>query len=154
MGTWTSFKELEKICKVLNTIDERKDSFVTLISPEVANHWWQMIQKVLNVYEEPIVTWWKILWFTKAIPRIAFITWLAIRDRLSTKERLASWGIKCDLMCVLCRANIENRDHLFFKCSFAQRIWKPIKMFCCIENLDDDWHKIISWAELNWKSKL
>ena len=26
-------------------------------------------------------------------------------------------------------------------------------MFCCIEDLDDDWHKIISWAELNWKSK-
>ena len=48
-----------------------------------------------------IFTWWKILWFTKAIPRIAFIIWLAIRDRLSTKERLASWGIKCDLMCVV-----------------------------------------------------
>jgi hypothetical protein len=40
----------------VNSIDERKVSFVTLILQEVANHWWQMIQKVLNVYEEP-VTW-------------------------------------------------------------------------------------------------
>ena len=40
----------------MNTIDEQKVSFVTLILQEVANHWWQMIRKVLNVYEEP-VTW-------------------------------------------------------------------------------------------------
>ena len=56
-------------------------------------------------------------------------------------------------MCVLFRANIENKDHLFFKSSFAQRIWKQIKLFCCTEDLDDEWHNIITWAELNWKSK-
>jgi hypothetical protein len=56
-------------------------------------------------------------------------------------------------MCMLCRAKIENKDHLFFKSSFAQRIWKQIKQFCCTEDLNDKWHNIIAWAELNWTSK-
>ena len=89
----------------------------------------------------------------QAIPRFAFITWLAMRNRLSTKERLVSWVIKCDSLCLLCRASIENRDHLFFKCSFAKRVWKKIKSMCCIEGLDADWQSIITWAELHWKSK-
>ena len=39
--------------------------------------------------QKTAVTWSKIVWFAKAIPRFAFITWLAIKDQLSTKERLA-----------------------------------------------------------------
>ncbi len=76
------------------------------------------------------LNWWRIVWFAKAIPRYAFITWLAMRERLSTKERLASWGISCDMLCVLCRASIQYRDHLFFKCSFSQRFWRKIKSLC------------------------
>jgi hypothetical protein len=99
------------------------------------------------------LNWWRIVWFAKAIPRYAFITWLAMRERLSTKERLASWGISCDMLCVLCRASIQYRDHLFFKCSFSQRFWRKIKSLCCQEDLDDEWENLISLGEKHWKGK-
>ena len=82
------------------------------------------------------IDWWKIVW-SKGIPRHAFITWLALRDRLSTNERIVSWGISCDILCVLCRTSIENGDHIFFECPFFQRIWSIIKRWCCQEGLDD-----------------
>ncbi|CAG7862544.1 unnamed protein product, partial [Brassica rapa] len=36
--------------------------------------------------------WSKIVWFSQGVPRYAFITWLAIRDRLSTGHRTSQWG--------------------------------------------------------------
>ena len=86
-------------------------------------------------------------------PREAFITWLALRDRLSTNERIVSWGISCDILCVLCRACIENRDHIFFKCPISQRIWRIIKRWCCQEGLDDELSNLITWAVQAWKWK-
>lgn len=55
---------------------------------------WDQIRKHI-----PEVAWWKLIWFSNAIPRCAFISWLAIRDRLSTKERLATRGIGNDTLC-------------------------------------------------------
>ena len=48
----------------------------------------------------------------------AFIGWLAMLNRLSTKERMHKWGFNGYTKCVPCRNKIENREHLFFDCSF------------------------------------
>lgn len=101
-----------------------------------------------------LLNWWKIVWFAKAIPRHAFVSWLALTDRLSTNERIVSWVISCDILCVLCRACTENRDHIFFKCPFSQRSWRIIKRWCCQEGLDDEWGNLITWAVQNWKGKI
>lgn len=44
----------------------------------------------------------------------AFITWLAVINRLSTGDRMKAWGITHD--CGLCgeRERDEIRDHFFF----------------------------------------
>jgi hypothetical protein len=47
--------------------------------------------------------WWKLIWFSKAIPKHAFINWLAIKDRLSTCDRLAKWGYNANILCIFCR---------------------------------------------------
>ena len=33
----------------------------------------------------------QLIWFSDAIPRHAFVTWLAIKDKLSTPDRSVSW---------------------------------------------------------------
>ena len=38
------------------------------------------------------VNWWKFLWFQLAIPRHTFIGWLAIKNKLIMRDRLAKWG--------------------------------------------------------------
>ena len=56
------------------------------------------------------------MWFAQGVPRYSFITWLAIRDRLSTGSRMRAWGqVQC---CLLCGEPDETRDHLFFACPY------------------------------------
>lgn len=99
------------------------------------------------------MAWCKLIWFSNAIPRCAFISWLAIRDRLSIKERLATRGIGNDTLCVMCSNAVENRDNLLFECYFTQRIWRRIKHWCHQDNIGHDWANIVDWAEKNWSVK-
>jgi len=39
-------------------------------------------------------------------PKHAFISWLAVRNRLTTKEKLAQWGYQGNLLCVYCRSRV------------------------------------------------
>jgi hypothetical protein len=39
------------------------------------------------------VRWWHIVWFPQAIPKQAFILWLAMLNRVSTGERLVTWSV-------------------------------------------------------------
>ena len=50
----------------------------------------------------------------------SFIGWLAMLNTFSTKERMLKWGFNGDTKCVLCRDEIDNREHHFFECSFSQ----------------------------------
>lgn len=49
-----------------------------------------------------------------AIPRHAFLLWLAIRDGLPTGERLLKWDAKGDVHCLICMRVIKSHGHLFF----------------------------------------
>jgi hypothetical protein len=48
------------------------------------------------------VIWYKLVWFSLAIPKQAFILWLAMRDRLPTWERLLKWGYQGNVQCRFC----------------------------------------------------
>lgn len=47
----------------------------------------------------PRVSWHKIVWFNKAIPRHAMILWLAIRDGLYTQSFLLAFGVIREVKC-------------------------------------------------------
>lgn len=68
----------------------------------------------------PVQMWTNVIWFKKNVPRWAFIFWLAFQQRLSTNDRLASWGITVDVTCSLCGLANEYHQHLFFYCPFFQ----------------------------------
>ncbi|XP_013624341.1 PREDICTED: uncharacterized protein LOC106330421 [Brassica oleracea var. oleracea] len=42
----------------------------------------------------PVVFWSKSVWFTQGVPRFSFIVWLAVKNRLSTGDRMRAWGIQ------------------------------------------------------------
>lgn len=52
--------------------------------------------------------------FPKAIPKHAFIDWLVIHNRLSTKSRVLKRDINVDLKCAICSLKVESHEHLFF----------------------------------------
>jgi hypothetical protein len=70
----------------------------------------------------PEVDWWRLVWFSLAIPKHSFLCWLVFRDSLTTKQKLACWGFSGNLNCLFCYGCIECRDHIFFSCSFSRRI--------------------------------
>nr|VDD54484.1 unnamed protein product [Brassica oleracea] len=76
------------------------------------------------LYPCPVeVFWHKAVWFSGRIPKHAFISWVAARDRMVTRDRLLRWGLNVPSNCVLCVGNQENRQHLFFDCAFSNQVW-------------------------------
>ena len=78
--------------------------------------------RVLHPYPTQ-VPWHKAVWFAGRIPKHAFITWIAARDRMVTRNRLLSWGLYVPSRCVLCSGFDENIQHLFFDCGYSSQIW-------------------------------
>lgn len=74
----------------------------------------------------PDVAWSSIVWFSRAIPRHNFHTWLLIQDRIATRDRLLRWGVQTDNRCLLCNTAEESRDHLYFSCNYSYELWKLV----------------------------
>ncbi|XP_031372532.1 uncharacterized protein LOC116187748 [Punica granatum] len=72
------------------------------------------------------VEWHRLLWTSPLIPRHCFISWLAIRGRLSTLDRISRWKKDISSSCVLCGTEEEKRDHIFFSCPFSTDVWVKI----------------------------
>jgi len=73
---------------------------------------------------QPEVPWSRVIWFPLAIPRHAFMLWLAFKNSLATKDRMLSWGFNGDSLCRFCFGHQECIEHLFFHCGFSLRIWR------------------------------
>ncbi|CAA7035796.1 unnamed protein product [Microthlaspi erraticum] len=71
----------------------------------------------------PTIPWTQSVWFKDRIPKHAFILWLAMRDRLSTRDRLRSWGLNVPTNCLLCNAVPETRNHLLVECAYSTEVW-------------------------------
>lgn len=71
----------------------------------------------------PTVPWHTQVWFKEKIPKLAFMFWLTVQDRLTTRDRLRRWNLPVPPSCLLCLYGEESRDHLFFHCRFSKTLW-------------------------------
>ena len=53
----------------------------------LASNTWEHVYNILEV------NWYQVVWFKESIPKHAFLTWIAIRDRLPTRDRIHRWGM-------------------------------------------------------------
>lgn len=63
--------------------------------------------------------WLAAVWHRLAIPKCSFILWLAFRNRLFTRDRMALMGMQVDQRCVLCGFHQESTLHLFDSCNYV-----------------------------------
>ncbi|ANM65692.1 RNA-directed DNA polymerase (reverse transcriptase)-related family protein [Arabidopsis thaliana] len=68
------------------------------------------------------VNWYKGVWFSHATPKYSVLAWIAIKNRLTTGDRMLSWNAGADSSCVLCHHLVETRDHLFFTCPYSAEV--------------------------------
>lgn len=105
-----------------------------------------------------MVDWSNSIWFKYSVPKFAFQSWLAIRNRLSTKDRMVNWSYGLSpapsTRCVLCNNALETRNHLFFSCDFASKIWSAMAKGLLGNNYTTNWtcllHQLTS-TSLNWE---
>ncbi|XP_048493032.1 uncharacterized protein LOC125493606 [Beta vulgaris subsp. vulgaris] len=81
--------------------------------------------------------WAYSVWNRYNIPKHRFILWLAVQDRLKTRERLSRIGVSDSDRCLLCQQHSENMDHLFFRCHFSAQ---------CIRD-------VLSWLNITWNGR-
>jgi len=101
---------------------------------------WNQVRKKSNE-----VAWYKGVWFSHSTPKYQFCTWLALRNRLSTGDRMQLWNNGSDVKCTFCSTSIETRDHLFFSCSYASAIWTAIAKNVLQHRFSTDWQTIVNY---------
>lgn len=72
----------------------------------------------------------KLVWHKLLTPRYSFNLWLSFHKRLRTMDRVASFGIQVNPLCVLCRTDLETFDHLFFHCNYSYRVLVSVLRYC------------------------
>ena len=81
------------------------------------------------------VRWDRIVWGRFNIPKNSFVYWLAILNRLKTKDRIKAFVDMPNTDCLLCGEVEESVSHLFFDCRVSRT---------CLEN-------ILNWVDWNLK---
>ncbi|KAI9156675.1 hypothetical protein LWI28_010401 [Acer negundo] len=99
----------------------------------------------------PLVPWFKLVWFPQNIPRMSFILWMAVRGRLSTRDRIHKYDPRAVTTCVLCNSHLESHAHLFFECSFSRAIWTQLLNYCGSPWNGLGWNAFIAWASAHWR---
>ncbi|XP_055807035.1 uncharacterized protein LOC129875834 [Solanum dulcamara] len=89
------------------------------------------------------VEWRKIVCNNVAAPNWTFILYLALNERLQTRERLASLGVVEDTRCALCSTGVDNCEQLFFQCTYAASIWEKVLKWMHIDR------HALCWREEN-----
>jgi hypothetical protein len=92
------------------------------------------------------VTWWKVVWSSMAIPKHSFFLWLLFQNAVITRHKMCACGYLGSILCMFCYAHQENRDHLFFGCSFSRRIWMEIMSDCSFINVPTSWNDVEIWG--------
>nr|GEY21176.1 hypothetical protein [Tanacetum cinerariifolium] len=78
------------------------------------------------IHGEDDVDWYKVIWYSQNIPKHAFISWLAIHNKLTTQDKIKQWGSYDVMCCALCKHEMDSHSHLFFKCEYSKVFWGKI----------------------------
>lgn len=94
----------------------------------------------------PKVNWRRILLNNSASPKSLFVTWLAVQHRLTTKDRLISWNVACDPLCVLCGTSPETVQHLFFAFTFSAAVWESVLSYVGVVRKSLSFDSELQWV--------
>ncbi|KAG7536626.1 Reverse transcriptase zinc-binding domain [Arabidopsis suecica] len=102
----------------------------------------------------PVCEWYKGVWFPHSTPKYSFITWIAIRNRLATGDRLLQWNAAANGDCNLCDGNIETREHLFFSCPYSSHVWSALTRDMLGQHYTTRWETLLPLLTAPSTSKL
>ena len=104
-------------------------------------------KQVFNVIRRsfPEKHWAPLVWHKASVPRHSTTTWLFILNRNPTFDRLVSWNVDLEPICLLCGEGDESRNHLFFECSFSGVVWRSMLRRFHLPSVPLVWADILLW---------
>lgn len=69
--------------------------------------------------------WLNAIWHPLSIPKGSIMIWLALKNRLLTKDRMISFGMHVDPGCIFCNGQNESIQHLLIECPYFLDILTP-----------------------------
>ncbi|KAL9810229.1 putative reverse transcriptase zinc-binding domain-containing protein [Arabidopsis thaliana] len=92
---------------------------------------------------QPEMQGYRGIWFSNATPKFALLTWLMVRNRIATGEKMGLWNQNTDTSCIFCKNPNETRDHLFFQCVYTRKVWNGLIKGLLLDKYSDRWQDII-----------
>ena len=80
-------------------------------------------------------------------PKHSFIMWLAMQNRLLTKERARKFMSLADYKCVICETKDENIAHLFCACNVVKCWLNEVKQWLGWKAINDNLQGLIRWKQ-------
>ncbi|CAH2080095.1 unnamed protein product [Thlaspi arvense] len=93
--------------------------------------------------QNQVVDWSPIIWLKRGIPKHNCLAWLFILNRCPTRDRLLSWGLTTEPICLLCNTTEESRDHLFFECEYSFAVWSKLAQKLGFSTTIRDWSVVV-----------
>lgn len=100
---------------------------------------WEDIREV-----QPKKDWYEAIWFPYATLKISLLTWLAMRNRVSTGDRMLNWKTGANTSCSLCNDPLETRNHLFLTCRYSDEVWSKLTSKLLAQKVSTKWDTITS----------
>ncbi|XP_057873622.1 uncharacterized protein LOC131079633 [Cryptomeria japonica] len=65
----------------------------------------------------------KLMWSSPILPKVGVFTWLALKKRILTGERMRKLGFLGPFRCIMCKKVEESLDHLLLQCEEVKTVW-------------------------------
>ncbi|XP_021993774.1 uncharacterized protein LOC110890468 [Helianthus annuus] len=81
-----------------------------------------------------------------------------MRRKLLTQDKILSWDFSrrknMNMMCcLLCYANHDSHNHLFFECKFSTEVWHKVRLKVGMVSVQRKWNDISNWLIEHSKPK-
>ena len=65
----------------------------------------------------------KLIWGTRAPPKVRFFSWLALHRRCWTANQRMRHGLQDSDACIMCLQASETLDHILLGCVLSRQVW-------------------------------
>ena len=77
--------------------------------------------------------WINVIWNRFSIPKTRFIYWMAVIQKLKTRDKLKLIRVVDNDLCPLCGIHSKSNAHLFFECIFSQRCLQEVRRWSSLK---------------------
>lgn len=121
------------VCQAKNLMNEKTNGVQWLMNGQFSiKQYYQLLMRG-NMQ----VVWARYVWNRCTIPKHRLIMWLAIQDRLKTRQRPKIMNVCVNDQCLLCQQHPETINHLLFDCKFSE--------LCLSE--------VLQWLGIPWRQR-